>query len=143
MNRTLIEARIGFRFHIGGDEPDLHAGLRVHEAAYGAMERALRALPDWRTHLPNGPGPDDDAEAHYAQICDIDTLPCEVDGTACFCLWIRREADFDRARAESIRDAVAAVYRRHADAAGLPVAYRGALSSKTWRLVETEVLQGL
>lgn len=143
MSRTLIEARIGFRFHIGGDAHDLPAALRLHEAAYGSMEQALRSLPEWRTHLPNGPGPDDDAEAHYAQLCDIDTLPCDADGKACFCLWIRRETEFDPAKAALIRDAVAAVYRRHAAAAGLPVEYRGALSSRTWRLVETEVLQAL
>ena len=145
MTRTLIEARVGFRFHISGEQPppDPHAALRAHEAAFGSMEQALRALPDWRRHLPGGPGPEDDSEDHYAQLCDIDLVQRDVDGIPCFCLWVRRDTEFDLEHLKSIRDAVVSVYQRSAQAAGMTAAYKGAESMKIWRVIESQALAGL
>jgi hypothetical protein len=141
MDRTLTEARVGFRFDI--DAGDRQAALRVHEAAYGAMEQALRTLPGWRRHVANGPGPQDDTDDHYAQLCDIDLVMRDVGGRPCFCLWVRRDAAFELERVTAIRDAVIAVYERAARAAGVTVTYRGAVSEKVWRVTESQDLAGV
>lgn len=107
------------------------------------MEQALRSLPDWRRHLHGGPGPEDDAEDHYAQLCDIDLVLRDVEGVPCFCLWVRRDTEFDLEHLKSIRDAVVSVYQRSAQAAGMTAAYKGAESMKIWRVIESQALAGL
>lgn len=144
MNRTLTEARVGYGFDIDAQPPgDRAAALRVHEAAYGAMEQALRALPNWRRHVANGPGPQDDTDDHYAQLCDIDRVMRDVGGRSCLCLWVRRDSAFELERMITIRDAVIAQYERAARAAGATAAYRGAVSEEVWQVTETQDLAGV
>jgi hypothetical protein len=141
MTKTLIESRAGFRFHVAGaGEFDRAAALHVHESAFGAMEKTLRALPGWHRHLENGPGPEDDSDDHYAQLCDIDLALRDVAGKPCFSLWVRRDDAFDPPRLRQIRDAVRPVYERIAQQAGVTAVYRGAEVQKVWRLVETDVV---